>query len=218
MSESGFPELIDTVEAFFGTTNWVSRGGYILPDGRLLDLKRSDQDKKLFHHVVISLLPTNMRSAAAEVSIIRLMAETGIIRYEPRGRAHLATMPTPAQRQRLFQIIKYSQSPFQIFISHTSGVTLAQKTFHAATAYELLQFYESAFAANSADYWCEEFSLLADTTQWRLLFRPSQQIVGVRLKRCGVSYMDAEFLAFESYFHGLIAKQERTSVQAECMI
>ncbi|WP_087016384.1 hypothetical protein [Thaumasiovibrio subtropicus] len=199
-------DLLAKIECHFGTTEWISSGGYILPDGRLLDLKRSKAEQKQFHRAIAELLPEAMLSVADEVSIIHVMAATGIIRYEAKGRLHLVKMPTPAQRQRIFSIMKYSVNPFQVMISHPCGVSLAQETFHSPSAHELLSFYEAALDEYRADLWLDEFGIRETDTHWQFVFRPTCQVVGQYHKISTHYYLDANYLAFTATFDELLVQ------------
>ncbi len=185
-----------------------------MPDGRLIDLQRSEVDKKRFHRAIAVILPDHMQSVADEVSIINVMSETGIIRYEAKGRLHLATMPTPQQRQRIFSMMKYSVNPFCVMVSHRCGATLAERCFHSPSAHELLMFYSSALNTDYSAHVRDEFTLRDDTTHWSIVFRPAKQVVGRVCKNSRYYYIDANYVKFCDLFEGFLVNMNRASNQS----
>nr|WP_086940522.1 hypothetical protein [Thaumasiovibrio occultus] len=199
MTQSLAVEIIDTLQHHFGTTDWLNRGGYLMPDGQLLDLQRDNRALKQFHQAVTQLLPQAMQTEVAELTIIRMMALTGIIRYEAKGRLHLATPPTSAQRQRIFQLMKYSVNPFSMVISHATGITLAERRFTSPAAHELLAFYQAVFDHQQYQLNREEIVCRQHENKWQWVFRPSGQIFAVRSTSECHTIMDAEFLPLSAY-------------------
>ncbi len=133
--------LLDKLVAHFGVTRFSKDGGYILQDGSLLNLQRSDMDNRQYHRAVAALLPKEMHGICDEITIVNLMTATGIIRYEARGRVHVAVKPTQLQRRKLFEIMKYSEHSYRILVSDSNGATIGDQSFKSPQAHELLQFF-----------------------------------------------------------------------------
>jgi hypothetical protein len=169
--------LLDTLIAHFGVTPSNKDGGYILPNGTLLNLKRSNLSSKQYHHEVAKLLPEEMRGHCDEITIINLMIATGIVRYEAKGRVHAATLPTMAQRRKLFEIMKYSENDYLMYVSAPNAATIGETRLKSPQAHELLQFFEGCFSAKQRQYRADEFSVSQDGDELRLTFRPAQQLV-----------------------------------------
>ena len=54
-------ELIEKLINHFGIIESKNNGGYILPDGSLLNLNRTDKSIKQYHREVAALLPEEMQ-------------------------------------------------------------------------------------------------------------------------------------------------------------
>lgn len=171
-------ELLDKLVAHFGITRFTKDGGYILPDGRLLDLQRSDMDKRQYHRAIAALLPEEMHGACDEITIVNLMAVTGVIRYEARGRVHVAAEPTQLQRRKLFDIMKYSVHSYRVIVSDSNGATIGDQMFQSPQAHELLRFFNHCFKAGQKQYRDDEFSLAEDGGDFTFSFRPEQRCIG----------------------------------------
>ena len=171
-------ELLDKLVEHFGITRFTKDGGYILPDGRLLDLQRSDMDKRQYHRAIAALLPEEMHGACDEITIVNLMAATGVIRYEARGRVHTATEPTQLQRRKLFDIMKYSVHGYRVIVSDPNGATIADQMFQSPQAHELLHFFNRCFSDGPKQYRDDEFSLAEEQGDYVFIFRPEQRSIG----------------------------------------
>lgn len=168
--------LLDKLVEHFGLTRFTKDGGYILPDGRLLDLQRSDMDKRQYHRAIAALLPQEMHGACDEITIINLMAATGVIRYESRGRVHVAAEPTQTQRRKLFDIMKYSVHPYRVIASDTNGATIGDQMFQSPQAHELLHFFNQCFSGSLKEYRDDEFCVMQEHNDYVLVFRPENRI------------------------------------------
>ncbi len=172
-------ELLDKLIDHFGVTDSNKDGGYILPDGHLLNLNRSDLTIKQYHRTVAALVPDNMQGICDEITIVNLMTVTGIIRYEAKGRVHVAAKPTQLQRRKLFDIMKYSQHDYLVHVSDQTGATIGELRFKSPAAHELLQFFERCFSPeHKKQYRHDEFSIDRQGQEFRLTFRPSSEEIG----------------------------------------
>ncbi|WP_299018759.1 hypothetical protein [uncultured Photobacterium sp.] len=185
--------LLNKLVAHFGITRFTKDGGYILPDGRLLDLQRSDMDKRQYHRAIAALLPEEMLGACDEITIINLMATTGVIRYESRGRVHVAAEPTQTQRRKLFDIMKYSVHPYRVIASDANGATIGDQMFQSPQAHELLQFFNCCFASGQKQYRDDEFYVMEERGNYVFVFRPEQRRIGRYVASTNVYNIEPKF-------------------------
>lgn len=169
-------KLLDKLIDHFGVTTSQKDGGYILPDGELLNLNRSNLSAKQYHRAVTELLPESMRGVCDEITIVNLMVVTGIIRYEATGRVHVAMNPTAAQRSRLFSIMKYRDHDYLVLVSDKTAATIGERRFKSPSAHELLEFFEQCYHGKK-QYWVDEFALSREGDDYILTFRPSQRAI-----------------------------------------
>ncbi|PWI33839.1 hypothetical protein DI392_06455 [Vibrio albus] len=167
-------ELLARLVGHFGVTHSNKDGGYILPDGSLLNLNRSNLSTKQYHREVAALLPEEMQGACDEIGIVNLMTTTGMIRYEAQGRVHVATLPTPQQRQRLFNIMKYSETDYLVLVSDKTAATIGEQKFKSPQAHELLRFFERCFGGEPKQFRADEFAIGKDGENYILTFRPGK--------------------------------------------
>ncbi|MCW8330926.1 hypothetical protein MD588_19210 [Photobacterium sp. SDRW27] len=170
--------LLDKLVTHFGVTRHMKDGGYILPDGRLLNLQRSDINNRQFHRAVAALMPEDMLGICDEITIINLMAATGAIRYEARGRVHVAVEPTRQQRRKLFDIMKYSVHSYRVIVSDSNGATMGDQMFQSPQAHELLHFFNNCFSSEQKQYRDDEFYVTEERDYCVLVFRPEQRRIG----------------------------------------
>jgi hypothetical protein len=171
-------EIIDKLVEYFGTTEFTKDGGYILTDGRLLDLQRSVPAKKQYHRKIADLLPQEIKGVSDDVSIVNLLTSTGVLRYEPTGRVHVATPPTMEQRRRLFDIMKYSVNHYRIIVTDINGATIADEMFRSPAAHELRDFFNKSFSAENRRYLEDEFTVQQSEGVWQFIFRLDQRVIG----------------------------------------
>ncbi|PSW06901.1 hypothetical protein [Photobacterium lipolyticum] len=170
--------LLSKLVTHFGVTRHVKDGGYILPDGRLLNLQRSDMENRQFHRAVAALMPEEMIGIIDEITIVNLMASTGAIRYEARGRVHVAVKPTQLQRRKLFDIMKYSVHSYRVLVSDLNGATIGDQMFQSPHAHELLDFFNRCFSSAQKQYRDDEFYLSKELDDYIFTFRPEQRQIG----------------------------------------
>ncbi len=169
-------ELLGKLVKRFGVTSSNKDGGYLLPDGSLLNLQRSIKSNKQYHREVAALLPEEMQGACDEITIVNLMIATGAIRYEAKGRVHVASEPTQAQRRKLFDIMKYSEHDYLIIVSDRNAATIGEQRFKSPQAHELLQFFNQCFNGEQRQYRTDEFSIHKNGDEYILTFRPGQSL------------------------------------------
>ncbi|MFM2479899.1 hypothetical protein [Celerinatantimonas sp. YJH-8] len=211
-SDPNFAEyLLNRLIENFGVTHSNKDGGYILPDGRLLNLQRSNLSLKQYHRAVAALLPEDMQGICDEITIVNLMVATGVIRYEARGRVHVAVKPTQPQRQKLFNIMKYSEHDYLVLVSDKTAATIGEQRFKSPQAHELLQFFERCFSEQGKQYRADEFSLCPEEDGYGLIFRPGQQQIARYFCTTGAFVIQSDFTGVKALFKQKIADQSRQS-------
>ncbi len=199
-------ELIDKLINYFGVTNSKNNGGYILPDGSLLNLNRADRSVKQYHREVTALLPEEMRGVCDEITIINLMTATGAIRYEAKGRVHVAAEPTQAQRRKLFDIMKYSEHDYLVYVSDRTSATIGEARFKSPQAHELLQFFNSCFKQDAKKrYRDDEFSVNREADDYSLTFRTSGETIAHFHAADNQFVVNPEFTGIQPLFEQKIA-------------
>ncbi|UXH99889.1 hypothetical protein [Photobacterium sp. TY1-4] len=200
--------LISQLVSHFGVTRIQKDGGYVLPDGNLLNLQRSDLDHRQYHRAVAALLPKEMQGACDELTIVNLMVATGIIRYEARGRVHTAVKPTQAQRRRLFELMKYSEQGFRVIASDCNGATIGDQMFKSPAAHELLRFFSGCYDSNQKVYREDEFGIQPTAQGFRLMFRPAHREIGFYEPETGTMTLIPEFSDVMSLFRQQVAQYQ----------
>ncbi|UTV29161.1 hypothetical protein [Photobacterium atrarenae] len=200
--------LISALVTHFGVTRVQQDGGYILPDGRLLNLHRSDTDNRQYHRAVAALLPAEMQGACDELTIVNLMVATGVIRYEARGRVHTAVKPTQSQRRKLFELMKYSEQWFRVIASDSNGATIGDEVFKSPPAHELLQFFSACYDDSQKVYREDEFGIQPTDTGFALMFRPAQRQIGVYESDSDTMTVIPEFSNLLSLFERRVAQYQ----------
>lgn len=200
--------LISKLVAHFGVTPVQKDGGYILPDGSLLNLQRSDMDHRQYHRAVTALLPAEMQGACDELTIVNLMVVTGLIRYEARGRVHTAVKPTQVQRRQLYELMKYSEQRFRVIASDGNGATIGDAVFKSPPAHELLQFFSACYDDDQQEYREDEFGIQPTDTGFELMFRPAQRQIGVYESDSDTMTVLPEFSNLLSLFERRVAQYQ----------
>lgn len=199
-------QVIERLIAHFGLTGMKKDGGYILPDGRLLDLQRSDIEKKQYHRVISQLIPEELKGISDEISIVNLLVLTGIIRYEPTGRIHVAHPPTQEQRKCLFDLMKYSVHEYRIIVSDTNGATIGDQSFRSPAAHELKAFFAAVFAAGHEGYKSDEFTLRKNGGNWDFIFRSDNRVIGSYFPKTHHYELDDSFSGAKAIFVELVER------------
>jgi hypothetical protein len=207
LNEQQVKAIIDRLVDHFGITEFSKDGGYILTDGRLLDLQRSVDEKKQYHRVIAELLPPEMKGISDEMSIVNLLVSTGVIRYEPTGRVHVAAFPTAEQRRKLFEIMKYSVNNYRIIVSDVNGATLGDQTFRSPAAHELRNFFSASFSSDNRQYLDDEFTLRREGDDWLMIFRSDKRVIGRYFSADGSFQLSDDFVAAKPLFEKLIQRE-----------
>ena len=92
----------DRLIELLGLTNNIHEAGYILPDGRLLHLNRSNCFKRKNHLDILKLLPAyrGQEHSITETDMIAFMAKEQLVRFCIDGKIHTAVKPTSKQLRK----------------------------------------------------------------------------------------------------------------------
>lgn len=170
--------LLDGLISYFGITSRIRDGGYLLPDGRFLDLQRSDLDKRQYHRAIAACIPEELIGKCDEITIVNVLAATGVIRYESSGRVHVAKAPTMIQRRKLFDLMKYSVHRYQVIVSDINGATIGERFFQSPQAHELLNFFNECFSTQAQQYRDDEFYSCEREGEFVFIFRTDHRVIG----------------------------------------
>lgn len=204
---------MDKLIAILGLTNNIHEAGYILPDGRLLHLQRSNCFKRKNHLDVLKLLPNffGKEHSIIDTDMIAFMAKEQLVRFCIDGKIHTAVKPTSVQLRKIYSILAYRSNPFEIILSNAAGMTLAQHTVSGPNMSMLVNIF-NAYAPEEQGHFSEdEFCVEQDEKFFNLIFRPAMKNVGRINKKSKMIKMDPLFKAATSLFMTLIQQAENES-------
>lgn len=92
----------------YGITTNTSNAGFITPDGKMIDLKRSEN--RIYHEQTLSTFGKDENLD----NLIILLKEERLIRFCLGGVIHIENKPTEAQLKLLLSITKYRSFPFEL--------------------------------------------------------------------------------------------------------
>jgi len=188
-----------------GFTHKINEAGFILPDGRLLHLQRSNSFKRLNHLDAIKLLPRyhDHQHSIIDTDMMAVMAKEQLVRFCVDGKIHTACQPTSVQMRKIYNTLAYRSSTFEIITSSAIGMTLAQHTVSGpsmATLVDIFKIYQGHNSLVKAD----EFFAQDGDTHFQLVFRPSMKVVGSINKKSKMLKIDADFKDVSKLFYRLI--------------
>ncbi|MCW8996378.1 MAG: hypothetical protein OQK77_11250 [Psychromonas sp.] len=195
----------DRLIKILGLTNNINEAGYILPDGRLLHLNRSNSFKRKNHLDVLKLLPCfiGQEHSIIDTDMIALMAREKLVRFCVDGKIHTAVKPTPAQLRKIYSTLAYRSNPFEIILSNSVGMTLAQHRVSGPSMSALVNIFKEY--SDGADHLSEdEFCIEEDEKYFKLIFRPTMQNVGRMSKNSKMIKMEPQYKEATKVFLKLI--------------
>ncbi|TEW53930.1 hypothetical protein E2R68_10605 [Psychromonas sp. RZ22] len=195
------PRLINLL----GITENTKEAGFILSDGRLLHLPRKNPLVNFNHLDVIKLLPQFQMTTnpVSDTEMIAFMAKEQLIRFNIEGIIHCAVHPSSMQMRKIYNILAYRSSIFEIIISNAAAMTLAQHQVSGpsmSTLVKIFKIYEQQTAAIKTD----EFFVQQTATHYQLVFRPSMKVVGKMNKNTNTLKMELEYKSASKLFYQLI--------------
>jgi hypothetical protein len=196
----------DKLIEVLGLTNDIHEAGYILPDGRLLHLNRSNCFKRKNHLDVLKLLPNflGQEHSVIDTDMIVFMAKEKLVRFCIDGRIHTAVKPTSIQLRKIYTTLAYRSNPFEIIISNPAGMTLSQHTVSGPTMGALVEIFKTYDIKMHDNFSTDEFYLEENETHFKLIFRPVMYAVGKCNKKSQMIKMDEGFQEATSFFMSLI--------------
>ncbi|WP_022942964.1 hypothetical protein [Psychromonas hadalis] len=199
----------DKLIEVLGLTNDVHEAGYILPDGRLLHLDRSNCFKRKNHLDVLKLLPDflGQEHSIIDTDMIAFMAREKLVRFCIDGRIHTAVKPTSDQLRKIYTTLAYRANPFEIIISNAAGMTLSQHTVSGPTMGALVKIFKTYDLKEHDDFSEDEFCIEESESHFKLIFRPAMKTVGQFNKKSNMIKMDEGFKEATTLFIDLVKRQ-----------
>ncbi|WP_028863126.1 hypothetical protein [Psychromonas aquimarina] len=200
----------DKLIEVLGLTSNINEAGYILPDGRLLHLDRSNCFKRKNHLDVLKLLPDflGQEHSIIDTDMIAFMAREQLVRFCIDGKIHTAVKPTSIQLRKIYSVLAYRSNPFEIIISNAAGMTLAQHTVSGPSMATLVEFFKAYAPEKQGVFSEDEFCLEQDDKHFKLVFRPSMKVVGKMSKKSQMIKMQPQFKEATKLFLKLIKNPE----------
>ena len=205
--ESDTEKLIEVL----GLTNNINEAGYILPDGRLLHLDRSNCFKRKNHLDVLKLLPSflGQEHSVIDTDMIAFMAREKLIRFCIDGKLHTAVKPTSEQLRKIYSVLAYRSNPFEIILSNAAGMTMAQHTVSGPSMSALVKIFAAYSAENQGLYSADEFTVEEDKKYFTLIFRPTMKAVGRLNKNSKMIKMQPQFKEVTPLFLKLVKEHNQ---------
>jgi hypothetical protein len=199
----------DKLIEILGLTNDIHEAGYILPDGRLLHLDRSNCFKRKNHLDVLKLLPDflGQEHSIIDTDMIAFMAKEQLIRFCIDGRLHTAVKPTSIQLRKIYTTLAYRSNPFEVIISNKAGMTLSQHTIAGPTMGALVKIFNIYDSKQHNDFSEDEFGLEEDEKHFKLIFRPAMKTVGTFNKKSHMIKMEEGFKEANLLFMRLVKQR-----------
>jgi hypothetical protein len=180
IDQSDIPENdTDKLVAVLGLTHNINEAGYILPDGRLLHLDRSNTFKRKNHLDVLKLLPSflGQEHSIIDTDMIAFMAKEQLVRFCIDGKIHTAVKPTSAQLRKIYSVLAYRSNPFEIIISNAAGMTLAQHRVSGPSMSVLVNIFSAYQPSGQGHFSEDEFCVEENETYFKMIFRPAMKTV-----------------------------------------
>lgn len=192
-----------------GLTNNINEAGYILPDGRLLHMNRSNTFKRQNHLDVLKLLPdfVDQEHSIIDTDMIAFMAKEHLVRFCIDGKIHTAMKPTAIQLRKIYSVLAYRSNPFEIILSNPMGMTLSQHTVSGpsmGTLVNIFKEYETVIEDRLSE---DEFYIEENDDCYRLVFRPTMKYIGKVNKKSKMIKMDPQYKEATTLFLKLIRNQ-----------
>jgi hypothetical protein len=210
--QTAIPESdTDKLINILGLTNNINEAGFILPDGRLLHLDRTNSYKRKNHLDVLKLLPSfsDRKHTIIDTDMIAFMAKEKLVRFCVEGKIHTAIKPTSIQLRKIYTTLAYRSNPFEIILSNPAGMTLSQHKVSGPSMGALVNIYKE-YEDAVEELLCEdEFCLEEDEKYFRLIFRPSLKEVGKMNKKTQMIKMDPQYKDATKLFLKLVRQVQK---------
>lgn len=195
-----------------GLTNSIHEAGYILPDGQLLHMNRSNCFKRKNHLDVLKLLPAFLgkEHSIIDTDMISFMAKEQLVRFCIDGRVHTAVKPTSQQLRKIYTTLAYRSTPFEIIISNAAGMTIVQHSVSGPSMATLVKIFSYYDSQNEGQFCEDEFSIEEQEKFIKLIFLPAMKTVGQFNKNSKIIKIEPQFKEATKLFLKLI-KELRNS-------
>ena len=202
----------DKLIEILGLTNNINEAGYILPDGRLLHLERSNSFKRKNHLDVLKLLPDflGQEHSIIDTDMIAFMAKEQLVRFCIDGKIHTAVKPTPEQLRKIYSVLAYRSNPFEIIISNAAGMTLSQHTVSGPSMSTLVDIFKE-YSATNTQLSEDEFCIEENEKYFKLIFRPAMKSVGRMSKKSNMIKIEPQYKEATQLFMKLIKKSPKAT-------
>lgn len=187
-----------------GITQNPNQAGFILPDGRFLHLQRKNTPKRINHLDAFKLLPRFqlIESTVSDTEMIAIMAKERLIRFSIEGTIHAAAQPTSIQMRKIYNVLAYRSYAFEIILSNSVGMTLAQHLVAGPSMAKLVAIFKTY--QNQVDsIKADEFFITQTETHYQLVFRPSSAIIGSINKKSKILKIEKEYKEASKLFYQL---------------
>ncbi len=203
--QSNTEQLIEIL----GLTCNINEAGYILPDGRLLHLDRSNSFKRKNHLDVLKLLPefADRKHSIVDTDMIAFMAREHLVRFCVDGKIHTAEMPNSVQLRKIYTTLAYRSTPFEIILSNAAGMTLAQHTVSGPSMGKLVEIFKG-YQCESELIKEDEFAIEETESHYQLVFRPSMKVVGSISKKTKMIKIQPEYKEVNKLFYRLVREYQ----------
>lgn len=194
--------LIET----FGLTCSANKAGFILPDGSMLDLSNANRAHRIYHAEALNVLYGQpcKGSEWTDHDLVLMIAELSLIRFCYNGLIHVANKPTSQQLRQLYKMIAYRSNPFEVLVSHPSGVSMARYNIVSPTM-KLLQDVFADYDKSPLPICFDEFLLEEDGQQLQLIFRPLQKLIGSYQRTLQEFSLDPSYACVLPLFKEMVA-------------
>lgn len=108
-----YSENIKKLIEIYGLTDKSNEAGFILPDGRMINLKRN-LENKIHHRDVLPFLNIE----GDHYNLNHFLRNERIVRFCLNGVIHIENRPTEEQLSQLIKMIKYRAYPFELMCSN----------------------------------------------------------------------------------------------------
>ena len=200
----------DQLIEILGLTNNINEAGYILPDGRLLHLDRSNCFKRKNHLDVLKLLPdfVGQEHSIIDTDMIAFMAKEQLVRFCIDGKIHTAGKPTATQLRKIYSVLAYRSNPFEVILSNPTGMTLAQHTVSGPSMGALVNIFKEYDKTVPAHLSEDEFCIEEDEKYFQLFFRPKMKNIGRMNKNSKMIKMDPQYTEVTKLFLKLVRESK----------
>lgn len=131
MKDQEIEKLIEN----FGLTHIASNAGFILPDGRMLDLNRNKD--KSYHFEALNVLDIEQ----TDKNLAELIREKRLVRFCASGLVHVENMPTKEQLETIYKSISYRSNEFIFLLPESEYKGIITNKAKLISIFEKVPYY-----------------------------------------------------------------------------